>query len=129
MNTAPDPTQRTRRRQPGEAVEVVCGIDLVDGSEAERLGLQQAAVIRDVLLWCRQQRVTGRECHLTAARGNWPARPSIRSEIAGQAGSHPLALLPGALLLVGVHVRITADALRNRRPYGAPPSVAITSRR
>ncbi|MEV6712547.1 hypothetical protein AB0M48_10940 [Lentzea sp. NPDC051208] len=50
MNT-PDPRQRTRRQQQREAVDVVFEINLVDGAEAERLGLQQAAVIRDAVLW------------------------------------------------------------------------------
>lgn len=43
--------QRPRRQQQHEAVEVVFEINLVDGAEAERIGLQQAAVIRDVVLW------------------------------------------------------------------------------
>jgi len=30
---------------------VVFEVDLVDGAEGERLGLQQAAVIRGVVLW------------------------------------------------------------------------------
>ena len=38
----------------GEAVDVVFEITLADGVEAERLGLQQAAVIRDVLQWYRR---------------------------------------------------------------------------
>jgi hypothetical protein len=54
MNTTPDFTQRTRRQQQRKATDVVFEINLVDGAEAERLGLQQAAVIRDVLLWCRR---------------------------------------------------------------------------
>ncbi|MEU4246936.1 hypothetical protein AB0F15_05940 [Amycolatopsis sp. NPDC026612] len=32
-------------------MDVVFEINLVDGAEAERHGLQQAAVIRDVVLW------------------------------------------------------------------------------
>jgi hypothetical protein len=51
MNTTPGSGQRTRRQQQHEAVGVVVEINLVEGAEAERLGLQQAAVIRDVLLW------------------------------------------------------------------------------
>ncbi|RAS60662.1 hypothetical protein C8D87_11180 [Lentzea atacamensis] len=51
MNTAPDSRQRARRQQQHEAVGAVFEINLVDGAEAERLGLQQAAVIRDVVLW------------------------------------------------------------------------------
>lgn len=51
MNTTSDSRQRTRRQQQREAVDVVCEINLVDVAEAERLGLQQAAAIRDVVLW------------------------------------------------------------------------------
>lgn len=51
MNTAPDSRQRTRRQQQHEAADVVFEVNLVDGAEAERLGMQQAAVIRDVVLW------------------------------------------------------------------------------
>ncbi|MDX8053532.1 hypothetical protein SK571_29525 [Lentzea sp. BCCO 10_0798] len=51
MNTTPDSTQRTRRQQQLEATDVVFEINLVDGAEAEHLGVQQAAVIRDVVLW------------------------------------------------------------------------------
>jgi len=35
-------------------VDVVFEINLVDGAEAERLGLRQAAVIRDVVQWYRR---------------------------------------------------------------------------
>ncbi|MEU7476457.1 hypothetical protein AB0A63_10785 [Lentzea sp. NPDC042327] len=51
MNTTPNSTQRTRRQQQRKATDVVFEINLVDGAEAERLALQQAAVIRDVVLW------------------------------------------------------------------------------
>lgn len=51
MNTTSDSRQRVRRQQQHEAVNVVFEINLVDGAEAERLGLQQATVIRDVVLW------------------------------------------------------------------------------
>lgn len=51
MNTTPDSTQRTRRRQQRKTTGVVFEINLVNGVKAERLGLQQAAVIRDVVLW------------------------------------------------------------------------------
>lgn len=50
MNTTPDSRQRTRRQQQHEAVDVVFEINPVDGAEAERLGMQEAAVIRDVVL-------------------------------------------------------------------------------
>ncbi|MET8757601.1 hypothetical protein [Lentzea sp. NPDC004782] len=50
MNTAPDSGQRIRRQQHHEAVDVVFEINLVDGAEAERIGLLQAAVIRDLVL-------------------------------------------------------------------------------
>lgn len=72
MNTMPDSTQRTRRQQRCRATDVVFEINLADGAEAERLGLQQAAVIRDLLLWRRkrQQRVIGHERHLTDTRRN-----------------------------------------------------------
>lgn len=39
-----------RRQQQHEAVDVVFEINPVDGAEAERLGMQEAAVIRDVVL-------------------------------------------------------------------------------
>lgn len=48
------PSRQRTRRQQGEAPDVVFEITLVDGAEAERLGLQQAAVIRDVVQWCRR---------------------------------------------------------------------------
>ena len=51
MNTTPDSRQRTRRQQERDVVDVVFEINLVDGAEAERLGPQQAAAIRDVVLW------------------------------------------------------------------------------
>ncbi|WNV90272.1 hypothetical protein [Umezawaea sp. Da 62-37] len=35
-------------------MDVVFEITLVDGAEAERLGLQPAAVIRDVVQWYRR---------------------------------------------------------------------------
>lgn len=54
MNTTPDPRQRPRRQQPRKALDVVFEVNLVDGVEAERLGLQQAAVIRDVGQWYRR---------------------------------------------------------------------------
>lgn len=54
MNTAADPGQRNRRRQQDKAVDGVFEVNLINGAEAERLGLQQAAVIRDVLRWCRR---------------------------------------------------------------------------
>ncbi|QQQ74896.1 hypothetical protein IOD16_27760 [Saccharothrix sp. 6-C] len=55
MNTTPDSWQRTRRQQRRKATDIIIfEINLVDGAEAERLGWQQAAVIRDVLLWCRR---------------------------------------------------------------------------
>lgn len=54
MNTTPDSRQRTSRQQQREAMDFVFEINLVDGAEAERLALQQAAVIRDVLLWRRR---------------------------------------------------------------------------
>jgi hypothetical protein len=54
MNTTPDSRQRTRRQQRRKSTDVVFEINLVDDAEAERLGLQQAAVIRDVVLWHRR---------------------------------------------------------------------------
>jgi hypothetical protein len=51
MNTTPNSTQRTRRQQHCANTDVVFEINLVDGAEAERLGLQQATVIRNVVLW------------------------------------------------------------------------------
>ena len=54
MNTIPDSSQRTQRQQQREAVDVVFEINLVDDAQAERLGMQQAAVIRDVVLWHRR---------------------------------------------------------------------------
>ncbi|GLW94037.1 hypothetical protein Aglo03_48530 [Actinokineospora globicatena] len=53
MSTTPDTSQRTRRQQQHEAVDVVFEINLVDGTEAERLAIQQAAVIRNIVRWCR----------------------------------------------------------------------------
>ncbi|WIY05605.1 hypothetical protein QRX60_17770 [Amycolatopsis mongoliensis] len=55
MTTTPNSTQRSRRQQ-HKATDVNFEINLVDGAEAERLGRQQAAVIRDVLLWHHQDR-------------------------------------------------------------------------
>ncbi|WP_285612244.1 hypothetical protein [Actinokineospora globicatena] len=34
-------------------MDVVFEINLVDGTEAERLAIQQAAVIRNIVRWCR----------------------------------------------------------------------------
>lgn len=65
MNPAPDSTQRTRRQRQREATNVVFEINLVDGAEAERLGLQQAAVIRDVVLW-HDRNVSSAPPHKTA---------------------------------------------------------------
>ncbi|XVV02643.1 hypothetical protein ACQPW3_35615 [Actinosynnema sp. CA-248983] len=36
-------------------MDVVFEINLVDGAQAERIGMQQAAVIRDVVLWHHQK--------------------------------------------------------------------------
>ncbi|ROP37230.1 hypothetical protein [Saccharothrix texasensis] len=54
MNSTTDPTQRTRRQQQRKALDVVFEVNLVDGTEAERLSVQQAAVIRNVVQWCRR---------------------------------------------------------------------------
>jgi hypothetical protein len=51
MNTTSDSRQRTRRQQQRKAMDIAFEINLVDGAQAERLGLQLAAVIRDILLW------------------------------------------------------------------------------
>lgn len=53
MNSTTDPRQWTRQQQ-RKAPDVVFEVNLVDGTEAERLALQQAAVIRDVVQWCRR---------------------------------------------------------------------------
>lgn len=70
MNTTSDVRQRTRRQQQREAVDVVFENNLVDGAQAERLGVRQAAVIRDVVLW-RHQTAAAR--HRTRAHFGAPA--------------------------------------------------------
>jgi len=54
MNATTDPRQRTRHQRQRKAPDVVFEVNLVDGTEAERLALQQAAVIRNVVQWCRR---------------------------------------------------------------------------
>ncbi|WP_424185839.1 hypothetical protein ACOBQX_28855 [Actinokineospora sp. G85] len=57
----------------GEAPDVAFKINLVDDAEAERLDLQQAAIIRDVLRCVptkRHQRAASHERHLIFATGN-----------------------------------------------------------
>jgi hypothetical protein len=54
MNTTVTSSSGPAASSKGEAPDVVFEINLVDGAKAERLGLQQAAVIRDILRWYRR---------------------------------------------------------------------------
>ena len=51
-----------------KTTDVVFEIDLLDGAEAERLGPQQAAVIRDVVLWHHR---TDKARHQTRASADY----------------------------------------------------------